>query len=54
MATGEAACPGAVVGVALSDADEVVARAAAGESVVFLAVTTSPEDVAAMIAPRRW
>lgn len=50
VATGEAACPGAVAGVALSDADDVVARAAAGESVVFLAVTTSPEDVAAMIA----
>lgn len=50
VATGEAACPGAIAGVALSDCDEVLARAAAGESVVFLAVTTSPEDVQAMIA----
>ncbi|WP_214371113.1 pyruvate, phosphate dikinase [Pseudonocardia sp. H11422] len=50
VATGEAASPGAGAGLALSDADEVVERAARGESVVFLARTTSPEDVHAMIA----
>lgn len=50
VATGEAACPGAVAGLASSDADDVVARSAAGEVVVFLAGTTSPEDVQAMIA----
>jgi pyruvate,orthophosphate dikinase len=50
VATGEAASPGAGAGLAVSDADEVVERAARGESVVFLARTTSPEDVHAMIA----
>jgi pyruvate,orthophosphate dikinase len=50
VATGEAASPGAAAGLALSDPDEVVERAARGENVVFLARTTSPEDVSAMIA----
>ncbi|MDT7708354.1 MAG: pyruvate, orthophosphate dikinase [Pseudonocardiales bacterium] len=50
LATGEAASPGAGAGIALSDPDEVVERAARGEQVVFLARTTSPEDVHAMIA----
>jgi pyruvate, orthophosphate dikinase len=50
LATGEAASPGAGAGLALTDPDEVAARAAKGESVVFVARTTSPEDVHAMIA----
>ena len=49
-ATGEPACPGAAAGLAVRDPDEVVARAARGEPVVFVAPTTSPEDVHAMIA----
>lgn len=49
-ATGEPACPGAAAGLAVSDPDEVVARAARGEPVVFVASATSPEDVHAMIA----
>lgn len=50
VATGEPASPGVGVGIALADADEVVRRAADGEPVVFVARTTSPEDVHAMIA----
>jgi pyruvate,orthophosphate dikinase len=50
LATGEAACPGVAQGIALSDADEVERRAANGESVVFIATTTSPEHVQAMIS----
>ncbi|MGD9527382.1 MAG: pyruvate, phosphate dikinase, partial [Pseudonocardia sp.] len=50
LATGEPASPGVGVGVALADADEAVRRAGDGEPVVFVARTTSPEDVHAMIA----
>jgi pyruvate,orthophosphate dikinase len=50
LATGEAACPGVAQGIALSDADEVERRAENGESVVFVATTTSPEHVQAMIS----
>lgn len=50
VASGEPASPGVGVGIALSDADAVVRRSAEGESVVFVAHTTSPEDVRAMIA----
>jgi pyruvate,orthophosphate dikinase len=49
LAAGEAACPGVAAGIALSDADEVQRRAEAGESVVFIATTTSPEHIQAMI-----
>ena len=49
-AAGEPACPGAVAGLAVRDPDEVVARAERGEAVVFVAPTTSPQDVHAMIA----
>lgn len=50
VASGEPACPGVVTGLAISDPDEVVDRADRGEPVVFVAKTTSPEDVRAMIA----
>lgn len=50
LAIGEAACPGVAAGVAISKADEVERRAANGESVVFIATTTSPEHVQAMIS----
>jgi pyruvate, orthophosphate dikinase len=49
LAKGQPACPGAAAGVVVTDADEVVRRAAAGEDVVFAAATTRPEDVHAMI-----
>lgn len=50
LATGEPACPGVAAGVAVTDADEAVERAHRGERVVFVATTTSPEDIHAMIA----
>ncbi|MCW2567234.1 MAG: Pyruvate, phosphate dikinase [Mycobacterium sp.] len=50
LATGEAACPGVAQGIAVSDADEVERRQANGEQVVFIATTTSPEHVQAMIS----
>jgi pyruvate,orthophosphate dikinase len=50
LATGEPACPGTAAGLAVTDADEAVERAERGESVVFVATTTSPEDIHAMIA----
>jgi pyruvate,orthophosphate dikinase len=50
LATGEPACPGGAVGVVVSDPDEVVRRAEAGDRVIFVAATTRPEDVHAMIA----
>ena len=50
VAHGDPVCSGVIAGVALADADEVLARAALGESVIFIAKTTSPEDVQAMIA----
>ncbi|MCW2723522.1 MAG: Pyruvate, phosphate dikinase [Frankiales bacterium] len=50
IATGEPACPGTAAGLAVRDPDEAVERAERGEAVVFVATTTSPEDVHAMIA----
>jgi pyruvate,orthophosphate dikinase len=50
LATGEPACPGVAAGPAVTDGDEVVERAERGEQVVFVATTTSPEDIQAMIA----
>jgi pyruvate,orthophosphate dikinase len=50
LAAGEAACPGVAQGVVVSDPDEVERRAANGEQVVFVATTTSPEHVQAMIS----
>lgn len=50
LVTGEAASPGAGVGLAVADPEEVVRLAEHGEAVVFVARHTSPEDVGAMIA----
>ena len=52
LATGEGACPGAAVGVLVADADEAERRAAAGEDVILVRKTTSPDDVHGMIAAR--
>lgn len=52
LAAGEGACPGAAVGVLVADADEAERRAAAGEDVILVRKTTSPDDVHGMIAAR--
>ncbi|ALH80892.1 pyruvate, phosphate dikinase [Sphingopyxis macrogoltabida] len=52
LATGEGACPGAATGVLVADADEAERRAAAGEDVILVRKTTSPDDVHGMIAAR--
>jgi pyruvate,orthophosphate dikinase len=52
LATGEPACPGVAGGIAVSDPDEADALAAEGQDVVLVRPTTSPEDVAGMIAAR--
>jgi pyruvate, orthophosphate dikinase len=50
LARGEAACPGAGVGLVVADADAAERAASAGESVILARPTTSPEDVHGMIA----
>lgn len=50
LASGEPACPGVAVGVGVVDPDEAERRAAAGERVVLVRPTTSPNDVHGMIA----
>lgn len=52
LAAGEGACPGAATGVLVADADEAERRAAAGENVILVRKTTSPDDVHGMIAAR--
>ncbi|MBF6450440.1 pyruvate, phosphate dikinase [Nocardia elegans] len=52
LARGESACPGLAFGVAVTDPDEAEARAAAGENVVLVRPTTSPDDLPGMIAAR--
>ena len=52
LAHGESACPGAAVGVAVGDPDEAERRAAAGEAVILVRQTTSPDDIHGMIAAR--
>ena len=52
LASGEGACPGAAAGVLVADADEAERRAAAGEAVILVRKTTSPDDVHGMIAAR--
>ena len=51
-AKGEGACPGVATGVAVTTPDEAEKRAAAGEDVILLRQTTSPDDVHGMIAAR--
>lgn len=52
IARGEGACPGVASGVFVSDPDEAERRAAAGEGVILLRATTSPDDIHGMIAAR--
>lgn len=52
LASGEGACPGVATGVLVGDSDEAERRAAAGESVILVRATTSPDDVHGMIAAR--
>jgi pyruvate,orthophosphate dikinase len=52
LLTGEGACPGVAAGVAVVDPDEAERRAAAGEDVVLIRPTTSPDDIHGMIAAR--
>ena len=50
VATGEPACPGVACGVGVVDPDEAERRSRAGEAVVLVRPTTSPNDVHGMIA----
>jgi pyruvate,orthophosphate dikinase len=50
LAHGEPACPGIGIGVAVGDADEAEKLSEAGQSVVLVRRSTSPEDVHGMIA----
>lgn len=52
VARGEGACPGVASGVAVTSADEAEKRGAAGEHVILVRQTTSPDDVHGMIAAR--
>ena len=52
LAAGEGASPGIGIGAAVLDADTAEARGAAGEDVVLVRPTTSPEDVHGMVAAR--
>ncbi|MFD0363361.1 pyruvate, phosphate dikinase [Nocardia sp. GCM10030253] len=50
LASGESACPGLASGVVVTDPDEAEARSAAGEQVILVRPTTSPDDLHGMIA----
>ncbi len=50
LTTGLAASPGAAVGVAVFTAEDAVARAARGESVILVRKETNPEDIHGMMA----
>ena len=52
LAAGEGACPGVASGILVADADEAERRAAAGEAVILVRATTSPDDVHGMIAAK--
>lgn len=52
LARGESACPGLAFGVVVTDPEEAEARAAAGDAVVLVRPTTSPDDLPGMIAAR--
>ena len=52
LAEGEGACPGVGIGRVVLEADEAEARGTAGEDVVLVRPTTSPEDVHGMVAAR--
>jgi pyruvate, orthophosphate dikinase len=50
LTRGEAASPGVGAGVAVEDCDETESRSAAGERIVLVRPTTSPQDLHGMIA----
>jgi pyruvate,orthophosphate dikinase len=50
LTRGDAASPGVGAGVAVEDCDETESRSAAGERVVLVRPTTSPQDLHGMIA----
>ena len=52
LARGEPACPGVAAGVVVGDSETADAAAAEGRDVVLVRPTTSPEDIAGMIAAR--
>lgn len=52
LARGESACPGLASGVVVTDPDEAERRAEAGEDVILVRPTTSPDDLHGMIAAR--
>jgi pyruvate,orthophosphate dikinase len=52
LASGEGACPGVATGALVTDPDEAERRATAGEAVILLRATTSPDDIHGMIAAR--
>ena len=52
LAGGEGASPGVGIGKAVLEADEAEARGEAGEDVVLVRPTTSPDDVHGMVAAR--
>lgn len=49
---GEGACPSVASGIFVTDPDEAERRAEAGEDVILLRATTSPDDIHGMIAAR--
>ncbi|WP_330254576.1 pyruvate, phosphate dikinase [Nocardia sp. NBC_00565] len=52
LAHGESACPGLASGVVVTDPDVAETRSAAGEHVILVRPTTSPDDLHGMIAAR--
>jgi pyruvate,orthophosphate dikinase len=52
IAQGEGACPGVACGVVVTDPDEAERRAAAGEAIILVRATTSPDDIHGMIAAK--
>jgi pyruvate,orthophosphate dikinase len=52
VAQGEGACPGVGIGIAVASSDDAERRAAAGEDVVLVRPTTSPDDLHGMIVAR--
>jgi pyruvate, orthophosphate dikinase len=52
IARGEGACPGVASGVLVANSDEAERRAKAGEDIILVRATTSPDDVHGMIAAR--
>ncbi|WP_263995566.1 pyruvate, phosphate dikinase [Mycobacterium yunnanensis] len=50
LATGAAACPGVASGVACTTSDDAIAAADEGRDVILVRPTTSPDDVAGLVA----